>query len=144
MSTKEFEEIVSDFEILEDWDDRYRYIIDLGKKNVGLEENKKNDTTKVNGCASQVWLFHEIKKINNKNIFYLRGDSDAMIVKGLVAVLIKLYNDIEVNKAVKIDAISQFKRLDLSEHLSSQRSNGLNSMIKLIKAILINNTNVKC
>ena len=142
MATKKFEEIVNDFEILDEWEDRYRYIIDLGKNITELKEHEKTPETKVNGCASQVWLLDEIKLINNKKIFFISGDSDALIVKGLIGILIKMYNNVAVNEAIKIDAVSQFKRLGLDEHLSAQRSNGLNSMINRINNVLKNSETV--
>tara|TARA_B100000214_G_scaffold324249_1_gene261138 strand:- start:384 stop:815 length:432 start_codon:yes stop_codon:yes gene_type:complete len=142
MATKKFEEIVNDFEILDEWEDRYRYIIDLGKNIPELKKHEKTPETKVNGCASQVWLLDEIKLINNKKIFFISGDSDALIVKGLIGILIKMYNNVAVNEAIKIDAVSQFKRLGLDEHLSAQRSNGLNSMINRINNVLKNSETV--
>ena len=143
MNNTAFEQIIDDFQILDDWEDRYRYIIDLGKKSAPFDENKRNDNNKVMGCASQVWLDYEFKIVENKTIFCLSGDSDALIVKGLVEILVKLYDGIELKQASNIDAASQFSRLKLTEHLSSQRSNGLNSMLKLIGQALLNKNKTK-
>ena len=136
MASSEFQQIVNDFDFLEDWEDRYRYIIDLGKKLDPLDSSLKNETTKVNGCASQVWMTYElIGEENNKSID-LRGESDALIVKGLIAILIALYNGTLIKEAASIDALAEFNRLGLNEHLSSQRSNGLRAMLDRIKSII--------
>jgi len=126
-----FEAIVEDFEFLEDWEDRYRHVIDLGKAMAPLEDALKVPATKIHGCASQVWLHPEIQG----RVFRFRGDSDAMIVSGLIAVLSALYNDQSIEDAAKIDAFAELARLGLNEHLSAQRSNGLRSMIERLNAI---------
>ena len=126
-----FEAIVEDFEFLEDWEDRYRHVIDLGKAMDPLEDALKVDVNKVHGCASQVWLHPEIAD----GVFKFRGDSDAMIVSGLIAVLAALYNGVSVHDAAKIDAHAELGRLGLNEHLSSQRSNGLRSMVERLNLL---------
>ncbi|SFA74277.1 Cysteine desulfuration protein SufE [Poseidonocella pacifica] len=131
MATKAFEDIAQDFEFLDDWEDRYRYVIDLGKKMPPLEDALKVPATKVDGCASQVWLHPEIEG----NTFAFRGDSDAMIVRGLIAVLGALYNGLPVNEAARLDAGGQLARLGLQDHLSAQRSNGLRAMIERIRTV---------
>ena len=133
MTKNQFAEVVEDFSILDDWEDRYRYVIELGKQMPEMSEQEKNNNTKVNGCASQVWLLPQVEYIDEKQVFFLSGDSDALIVKGLVAILIKLYSGVELSDAEKIDALSEFKKLGLDQHLSAQRSNGLRSMVELIK-----------
>ncbi len=129
--SKAFETIVEDFEFLDDWEDRYRHVIDLGKAMPALEEALKVPSTKVHGCSSQVWLHPEI----DGQVFKFRGDSDAMIVRGLIAVLAALYNDLSVKEAAAVDAFSELGRLGLNEHLSSQRSNGLRSMVERLNMV---------
>lgn len=128
-----FEAIVEDFEFLEDWEDRYRHVIDLGKAMPPLEDALKVPATKIDGCASQVWLHPEIKG----QVFKFRGDSDAMIVRGLIAVLAALYNDLNVEDAANVDAFAELGRLGLNEHLSAQRSNGLRAMVERLHTIAL-------
>lgn len=128
MAQPDFEAIVEDFEFLEDWEDRYRYVIDRGKAMEPLDDALKVPATKVHGCASQVWL-HPI--IEDK-VFRFEGDSDAMIVRGLIAVLKTLYNGLPVAEVPRIDAKTEFARLGLNDNLSAQRSNGLRAMIERI------------
>lgn len=129
MASPAFEEIVDDFAFLDDWEDRYAMVIDMGKALPPLEDALKVPSTKVEGCASQVWLHPEIEG----NTFRFRGDSDAMIVKGLIAVLAALYNDLPLSEVGKVDAPAELARLALNEHLSSQRSNGLRAMVERIR-----------
>jgi cysteine desulfuration protein SufE len=126
-----FEDIVADFEFLDDWDDRYKYLIDLGRALAPYPEDKRDDAHKVRGCASQVWLdaSSDGSRIN------LAGDSDAHIVKGLVAVLLSLYSGKAPSEILAIDPDAALRPLDLSAHLTPQRSNGLASMIRRIRAI---------
>jgi len=131
MASAAFEEIVEDFEFLEDWEDRYRYVIEQGKAMDPLDEALKVPATKVHGCASQVWLHPTIEG----SVFRFDGDSDAMIVRGLIAVLRALYNDLTVSDVAKVDAKAELERLGLNDHLSAQRSNGLRSMIERIQLI---------
>lgn len=128
MSSPAFEEIVEDFEFLDDWEDRYRYVIDLGKHMDPLDDALKVPATKVDGCASQVWLHVVIEG----GVFHFDGESDAMIVRGLIAVLRALYNGLSVDEVARVDARAEFGRLGLNEHLSAQRSNGLRAMIERI------------
>lgn len=128
MASPAFEEIVEDFEFLDDWEDRYRYVIDQGKEMAPLDAALKVPATKVDGCASQVWLHPVIEG----GVFRFDGDSDAMIVRGLIAVLRALYCGLSVEEVVKVDARAEFARLGLNEHLSAQRSNGLRAMIERI------------
>ncbi|MCF6232041.1 MAG: SufE family protein [Rhodobacteraceae bacterium] len=128
MASPDFEDIVEDFEFLEDWEDRYRYVIDLGKQMAPLEAALKVPATKVDGCASQVWLHPSIEA----GVFHFDGESDAMIVRGLIAVLRALYNGLDVGQVAGVDARAEFGRLGLNDHLSAQRSNGLRAMIERI------------
>lgn len=129
MATAAFEEIVEDFEFMEDWEDRYRHVIDLGKAMEPLDDALKVPATKVDGCASQVWLHATVEG----GVFRFDGDSDAMIVRGLIAVLRKLYNGLSLQQVAAVDAKAELGRLELNEHLSSQRSNGLRAMIERIR-----------
>ena len=129
MANPDFEELVDTFEFLDDWEDRYRHVIDMGKAMDPLEDALRVPATKVDGCASQVWLVPQIKD----GIFTFRGESDAMIVRGLIAVLLALYNDQPVADVVKINAVAELERLGLNDHLSAQRSNGLRAMVERIQ-----------
>ncbi|WP_299703717.1 SufE family protein [uncultured Tateyamaria sp.] len=131
MATASFEEIVEDFEFLEDWEDRYRYVIEQGKAMDPLPAALKVPATKVDGCASQVWLHPQIEN----GIFRFDGESDAMIVKGLIAVLRRLYNGLPVAEVRAVDARAEMARLGLNDHLSAQRSNGLRAMIARIQLV---------
>lgn len=131
MARPAFEEIVGDFELLDDWEDRYRYVIDYGRAMEGLEDALKVPGTKVSGCASQVWLHPRIEA----GRFSFDGDSDAMIVRGLIAVLRALYNGLPVGEVARVDAARELARLGLNDHLSAQRSNGLRAMIERIRTV---------
>jgi cysteine desulfuration protein SufE len=131
MASAAFEEIVDDFEFLDDWEDRYRHVIELGKAMTGLDEALQVPATKVDGCASQVWLHPNI----DGDVFRFDGDSDAMIVRGLIAVLRALYNDLTLAEVGQVDAHAELGRLGLNEHLSAQRSNGVRAMIERIRSV---------
>ncbi len=131
MAAPAFEDIVADFEFLEDWEDRYRYVIDHGKAMAPLDEALRVPATKVDGCASQVWLHPKIEG----GVFSFEGESDAMIVRGLISVLRALYNDLPVAEVAAVDAAGELSRLGLNDHLSAQRSNGLRAMIERIRAV---------
>jgi len=131
MTGAAFEEIVEDFEFLDEWEDRYRYVIDYGKAMDPLDDALKVPATKVDGCASQVWLHPKIED----GRFSFDGDSDAMIVRGLIAVLRALYNDLPVKDVPQVNAPEQLGRLGLNDHLSAQRSNGLRAMIERIRLV---------
>lgn len=135
MATDAFEEIADTFEFLDDWEDRYRYVIDLGKAMPPLEDAFRVPATKVEGCASQVWILPEIEGSGTDAVFRFRGESDAMIVRGLIAVLGALYNGLSVSDVVKVDAPAELARLGLDDHLSSQRSNGLRAMVGRIRKL---------
>ena len=131
MANNAFEDIVEDFTFLDDWEDRYRYVIEQGKSMSPLPSALKVPATKVDGCASQVWL-HSV--VNNGK-FHFDGESDAMIVQGLIALLRHLYNDITPAEVLMVDARSEMMRLGLNDHLSAQRSNGLRAMIERIRLV---------
>lgn len=131
MATERFEDIVADFEFVEDGEDRYRYVIDQGKALDPLPEALRVPATKVDGCASQVWLHPVIEN----GVFRFEGDSDAMIVRGLIAVLRALYNGLPVAEVGRVDAPAELARLGLNDHLSAQRSNGLRAMIERIRLV---------
>jgi len=127
------DEIVSNFELLDEWEERYRYIIELGRLMEPLPDEAHSDINKVQGCASQVWLQMDVKSSGGKPVLHLLGDSDAHIVRGLVALLISLYDGKTPSEALSTDALALFKELGLSEHLTPQRSNGVRSMVDRIR-----------
>ena len=131
MASAAFEEIVEDFEFLDDWEDRYRHVIEEGKAMAPLAAELKVPATKVEGCASQVWLHVEVQQ----GRLQFDGESDAMIVNGLIAVLRKLYNGMTLPDVLAVDPAAELGRLGLTDHLSAQRSNGLRAMIQRIRDI---------
>ena len=126
------DEITDNFELLEEWDDRYRYLIELGRTLTPLPDTERNDANKVQGCASQVWLSTEVKPSGGPVLNFI-GDSDAHIVRGLIAVLFALYSGKPAGDIVKTDAVALFEKLGLREHLTPQRSNGFRSMVNRIQ-----------
>ena len=130
MSTQAFEEIVEAFEFLDDWEDRYRHLIELGRAMPAMDPALQTEASKVEGCASQVWIVPNSKD----GVFDFIGDSDALIVRGLVAVVHALYAGVPVAEIAKIDAMGELARLGLQDHLSAQRSNGLTAMVARIQA----------
>ena len=126
------EDITETFEFLDDWEDRYRYIIDLGKKLDPLEPAEMTDTYKVRGCQSQVWL---VPMVDADGKIQLRGDSDAFIVKGLVALVLLIYSGKTPAEILAIDARAVLGQLELASHLSPMRANGLFSMVERIRQI---------
>ena len=126
---KAFADIAENLQFLDDWEDRYRYLIELGQALPSLAEDEKTAENKVLGCASQVWLVSE----RDGPVLRYRGESDAHIVRGLVAVLIALYSGRTAKEIAETDAIAIFDELGLREHLSTQRSNGLVAMVKRIR-----------
>lgn len=135
MTTISFTEIIENFEFLDDWEDKYRYVIELGKSMESLDNSLKVQVTKVDGCASQVWLVPSVIGSGKAAKFRFQGDSDAMIVRGLIAILTVLYNDLTIEEVIKLDAFDELKKIGLNDHLSAQRSNGLASMVKRIREI---------
>ena len=135
MAREAFEEIVENFELFDDWEDRYRYIIELGRDMPPLEDALKTDAARVQGCASQVWLVPSVERADGTERLWFRGDSDAMIVRGLIAVLRALYCGAPLDEVPRIDAEAELGRLGLESHLSSQRSNGLKAMVQRLRDI---------
>ena len=126
----ELDDLVEDFDLLGDWQDRYRHIIDLGRGLEPLAEAELSDANKVRGCASQVWL---VSKRDNEGRLVFRGDSDAHIVRGLIAIAVQLYSERRPQEILAFDAKGAFARLGLQGALSAQRSNGLASMVERIR-----------
>lgn len=129
MATPAFEDIAETFEFLDNWEDRYRHVIELGRAMPPMDAALQVPATKVEGCASQVWIMPQIEE----GRFDFQGDSDALIVRGLIAVLHALYSGLPVEEVPKVDAPAELGRLGLDAHLSAQRSNGLRAMIKRIR-----------
>ena len=131
MASPAFEDIADTFEFLDDWEDRYRHVIELGKAFPDLDPAFQVPAFKVEGCASQVWL----RPLVEGGRFDFQGTSDAMIVRGLIAVLHALYAGLPVDRVAAVDAPAELARLGLNEHLSSQRSNGLRAMVERIRKV---------
>jgi cysteine desulfuration protein SufE len=128
------DDIIENFELLDEWDDRYRYVIELGRSLPPLAEAEHNETNKVRGCASQVWLVSHVTPdgAGGPQLTF-DGDSDAHIVRGLIAILFALYSGKSAREILSTDAIAVFDRIGLREHLTPQRSNGLRSMVERIR-----------
>jgi cysteine desulfuration protein SufE len=129
MSHETIDDIIANFSLLDDWEDRYRYLIELGRGLEPLADDQRTPENKVQGCVSQVWLQTEPKG----GLVHFVGDSDAHIVKGLVAILLALYSDRSPSEIIERDALALFRELELEEHLTPQRSNGLKSMVQRMK-----------
>lgn len=127
-----FEEIAADFDFLEDWEDRYGYVIDLGKKMTPLPDALKGPETRVHGCASQVWIAPRLEDGPPVRLHF-DGDSDALIVRGLIAVLRTLFSGRTAQEILDTDAQAQLARLGLDQALSAQRSNGLRAMVQRLR-----------
>jgi cysteine desulfuration protein SufE len=134
MEQPPIDEIVENFDLLEEWDDRYRYLIELGRALPPLPEGARNDANKVRGCASQVWLATSVKPNGSTGpMLIFEGDSDAHIVRGLIAVLFALYSGKGAKDILSTDAVALFEKLGLREHLTPQRSNGFRAMVDRIR-----------
>ena len=127
------DEIIDDFAFLDDWEDRYRYVIELGKALPDLPDDKKTSENKVMGCASQVWLVTHTAGDPENPVLTFEGDSDAHIVRGLVAIVLATYSGKKASEIAALDAFEIFSKIGLVENLSSQRSNGLRSMVNRIR-----------
>jgi len=127
---EELDALAAEFDLLDDWEERYRYVIDLGRELEPLTDAERSESNKVRGCASQVWL---VTQAGPDGTLRFRGDSDAHIVRGLVAIVIRLYSNHAPGQILDFDAKSAFARLGLAGALSTQRSNGLFSMIERIR-----------
>ena len=123
------ETLMDDFALFDDWEDRYRYIIELGNNLAPLGDDEHNDKNKVQGCVSQVWLVTQ----RENDTLSIRGDSDAHIVRGLVAILLNLYADKSIAEIAAFDAEDAFSQLGLGDHLTPQRSNGFYAMVQRIR-----------
>lgn len=128
------EDIVENFTFIDDWNERYRYLIELGRLLDPLPEQAHNEHNRVRGCASQVWLETRVESRGGEPVLMFKGDSDAFIVKGLVYLVIALYGGRTPAEIAAIDAGDLFGQLDLSQHLTPQRSNGLRAMVERIKS----------
>lgn len=130
-----FDEIAGNFELLEEWDDRYRYVIELGRTLAPFPDVARDEAHKVRGCASQVWLVTHVKPDGAAGpVLTFEGDSDAHIVRGLIAILFALYSGKHAREILDTDALAEFDRMGLRENLTPQRSNGLRSMVERIRA----------
>ena len=127
-----FEDIAETFEFLDDWEDRYGYVIELGKKMPAMPDALKGPETKVDGCASQVWIAPSLEEGPPRRLHF-QGDSDALIVRGLIAILHALYSGRTADEILATDASAELGRLGLEDHLSSQRSNGLKAMVRRLR-----------
>jgi len=129
------DEIIENFALLDDWDDRYRYVIELGRTLSPLPEDQRTQANKVQGCASQVWLATQMRPngASGPTLDFI-GDSDAHIVRGLIAILFALYSGKGAREILEADAIALFDKLSMREHLTPQRSNGFRSMVDRIRA----------
>jgi cysteine desulfuration protein SufE len=134
LRSAKYEEILADFELLDDWEDRYRYVIELGKKLTPLPEDERSPANKVQGCVSQVWLSTTVHPDGGNPRLSFVGDSDAHIVKGLIAILFALYSGRTAREILAVDATGALGMLHLTEHLTPQRSNGLMAMVKRIRS----------
>jgi cysteine desulfuration protein SufE len=129
------DDIVENFTLLDEWDDRYRYLIELGRTLPPLADSDHTETNKVRGCASQVWLVTHVKRDGTAGpVLRFEGDSDAHIVRGLIAILFALYSGKGARDILATDALALFEKLGLRENLTPQRSNGLRSMVERIRA----------
>jgi cysteine desulfuration protein SufE len=128
------DEIRENFELLEDWDDRYRYVIELGRTLEPMPEAEHSAANKVQGCASQVWLSKRIERNGGDVLLKYLGDSDAHIVRGLIAILLTLYSGRTPQQILDADAAAVFDEFGFREHLTQQRSNGLRSMVERIRS----------
>ena len=131
----DIEDIIENFSVLDDWDDRYRYLIELGRELPPLADAAHNDANKVQGCASQVWLDTTVRLDGAGGpVLSFAGDSDAHIVRGLIAILFAIYSGKSAKDILSTDAVALFDRLGLREHLTPQRSNGFRSMVERIRS----------
>ena len=125
--------LIEDFSLLDDWEDRYRYVIELGRELAPLPEAARTDANKVRGCASQVWLLTHVTRTPDGPVLTFEGDSDAHIVRGLIAILLRLYSGRSAKEILATDAPALLERLGLNQQLTPQRSNGLASMVARIR-----------
>ncbi len=128
------DDILADFDVIDDWEERYRYVIELGRGLPPLAESAHTEANKVRGCASQVWLTMRAEPSAEGTRLFIEGDSDAHIVKGLVAIMIAIFSGHTTAEIAKIDPEPIFDAISLREHITPQRANGVNAMIERIRA----------
>ena len=133
MMSMRIDEVIGTFAMLDAWEDRYRYLIDLGRTLSGLSEEERNEHNRVRGCASQVWVVTDRAQRGEETVLSFRGDSDAHIVKGLVALVLAFYSGLSAKEILERDIAPLFKQLGLSEHLTPQRANGVRAMVERIR-----------
>jgi cysteine desulfuration protein SufE len=131
--TTTLDEIVDNFSLLDEWDDRYRYVIELGRGLAPLSERDRTDGNKVQGCASQVWLQSFVSNGDGSTRLRFAGDSDALIVRGLIAIAFALFSGQTAERILAMDVSKELEKLQLADHLSPQRSNGFLSLIARVK-----------
>jgi len=132
--TMPIQQLIEDFEFIEDWEEKYRYIIELGRRLEPLPDDEHNEQNKVHGCVSQVWLSTRIgKNENSEPVLTFNGDSDAHIVRGLVSILLEVYSGKTAREILETDGLAILGQIGLQDHLTPQRSNGLASMVKRIQ-----------
>jgi cysteine desulfuration protein SufE len=131
MNTPTAEQIVEDFEFFDDWEQRYQYLIDLGKSIPAMDDAQKTDKMRVHGCQSKVWLNYQL----NNGVLSFQVDSDALIVKGLLMLVMAAYNQKTPEQILAFDIDTYFKRLDLERHITPNRGNGLRSIVATIQKI---------
>jgi len=127
-------DVIENFSYLDDWEDRYKYVIELGKELEPMPDALQVDANKVRGCTSQVWLATNVSQRDGETVLHFLGNSDAHIVRGLVCITLAIFNDKTAQEIVELDAEAIFQKIQLREHISAQRSNGLNSMLQRIRA----------
>jgi cysteine desulfuration protein SufE len=130
----QLETLISDFELLDDWEDRYRHVIELGKELPPFDEAARTNANKVRGCASQVWLSTRVSGPRSNPVVAYSGDSDALIVKGLIAIALMIYSGRSARDIMATDAVPILRELGLNDHLTPQRSNGFAALIERMKA----------
>ncbi len=131
MTQSKIDEVIENFSLFDDWEDRYRYLIDLGRKLPPMDDSLKTDETLVRGCTSRVWMVAHV----NNGVFHFEADSDAHIVRGLVALLMEIYQDRPISEFSGIDIEGMFKAIGLDQNLSPNRRNGFFAMVERIKAL---------
>lgn len=127
------QDLLDDFALIDDWEERYRYVIELGRALPGLPDGAKTEENRVRGCASQVWLETRVAREGGEPVLTFEADSDAHIVRGLIAILLSLYSGRTAREILDVDALGAFEKLGLTEHLTPQRSNGVRSMVERIR-----------
>lgn len=130
--TTSLDDIIETFSLIDDWEERYRYVIDLGRHAPPFPDESRTEGNRVLGCASQVWLVTRVED-GPDPVLHFQGDSDAHIVRGLVAIIVAFYSGKRAGEILARDATTLFAELGLSEHLTPQRSNGVNSMVQRIR-----------